>query len=322
VLRQAVKGLKQPADPHLLVGFDKADDAGVYQISPDLALIQTVDFFTPIVDDPVWFGRIAAANSLSDVYAMGGKPLTALNVFCVPEDLDPQTIGEILQGGLEKMIEARCTLVGGHSVKDPELKYGLSVTGTINPNRIFSNDKAHLGQALVLTKKLGTGIVTTAAKFEDCSEELLNEAIEQMSWLNEKACEAMLKTDATSCTDITGFGFLGHLSEMTRASSMKAVINASQIPYFKGLEKLIADEYVTRGDKTNREYAEPVIFNNVDKVMQSILFDPQTSGGLLISMSKDNVEKFQSEMKKIGQESWLVGEITAKDPKGTIEVIG
>lgn len=321
MLRQAVKGLKQPADPRLLVGFDKADDAGVYLISPELALIQTVDFFTPIVDDPIWFGRIAAANSLSDVYAMGGKPLTALNVYCVPEDLDPKVIGQILQGGIEKMTEAKCALVGGHSVKDLELKYGLSVTGTIHPGRIFSNDKALVGQALVLTKKLGTGIITTAAKFEDCPKKLLKEAIEQMARLNERACNAMIKTDATSCTDITGFGFLGHLAEMTRASQVKAKIYSKKIPYFKGLEKLIADEYVTRGDKTNREYANNVVFKNVEMFMQSILFDPQTSGGLLISMSKSNVEKFQLEMKKAGQQSWVVGEITAKDRKGSIEVI-
>jgi selenide, water dikinase len=325
LLRQAVFKLKHSADPNLLVGFDKADDAAVYRLTPDLALVQTVDFFTPIVDDPVWYGRISAANSLSDVYAMGGKPLTALNIFCFPGDFEEShavdIISKILGGGLEKMTEAGCTLVGGHSVQDPEMKYGLSVTGTIDPKRIFSNDKLQPGQILVLTKKLGTGIITTAAKSQDCPETLLDGAVRQMATLNDKACSAMLKTGATGCTDITGFGFMGHLSEMTRGSGVSVRIEASQVPRFAGVEALVEKKYLTRGDKTNREYTAPSKMEGVDEVTKKILFDPQTSGGLLISMPSGDFESFRKEMRQSGQDAWKVGEAIAKDPAGSIEVV-
>jgi selenide, water dikinase len=317
--------MKQTADPNLLVGFDKADDAAVYRIAPDLALVQTVDFFTPIVDDPVWYGRIAAANSLSDVYAMGGKPLTALNIFCFPGHLEEtkaaELVSKILGGGLEKMTEAGCTLVGGHSVQDPEMKYGLSVTGLIDPKRILSNDKAKPGQVLVLTKKLGTGIVTTAAKFEDCPEALLDEAIHQMAALNDKACAAMLKTGATGCTDVTGFGFMGHLSELTRGSGVSVRIRAGQVPRFEGLESLIRKKYLTRGDITNRGYAAPNTLTGIDEATAKILFDPQTSGGLLISMPASDFETFRAELRRAGQDAWLIGEVLSNDPLGSIEVV-
>jgi selenide,water dikinase len=320
LLRKALKDLKPQHNPNLIVGFAHADDAAIYKLSNKQALVQTVDFFTPIVDDPTWYGRVAAANALSDVYAMGGKPLTALNIFCYPEELGPHILKKILAGGLEKMREARCTLVGGHSVTDKEMKYGLSVTGVINPNRIFSNEKLKAGQALVFTKKLGTGIVTTAAKFEDCPKNILNEAIRQMAALNEKACAAMLKTRATACTDVTGFSFLGHLSEMTKASKKQVRVFQNAIPYFKGIQKLVAEGYVTRGDRTNRQYAPEVKFKNVEPWMQSVLFDPQTSGGLLISMPFEDVSKFQKIFEKSGGNGWLVGEVLGDDPKGTIFV--
>ncbi len=322
LLREAVFGMKQPLNTNLLVGFDKADDAGVYQLNLDLALVQTVDFFTPIVDDPTWYGRIAAANALSDVYAMGGKPLTALNIFCFPEELGAPLMRQILQGGLEKIIEARCTLVGGHSVKDSEIKYGLSVTGLIDPQRIFSNDRALPGHSLVLTKKLGTGIITTAAKWEDCPKGILDEAIETMATLNVKACEEMLKTRATSCTDITGFGFLGHLSEMARASRVNIRIDAHAVPFYDGLFELIDQDYITRGDVTNRKYAGPVKFKKVSSQLQKIFFDPQTSGGLLISMPPEDVAAFQRRMKQYGQETWVVGQVLMGNERGLIEVIG
>jgi selenide,water dikinase len=312
LLRQAVFNLKQPADPNLLVGFNHADDAGVYRLegAPHLALVQTVDFFTPIVDDPLWYGRIAAANSLSDVYAMGGKPLTAMNILCYPEELGPEVMSQILKGGLEKMKEAGCTLVGGHSVADPELKYGLSVTGLINPSRIFSNEKAKPGQALVLTKKIGTGIVTTAGKARKCPPSLLEETINQMARLNDRAAEAALKTNASTCTDITGFGFLGHLSEVVKASRISARIDSSRVPFLPGVHDLVRKGFLTKGDRTNREYCgDHVHFGDkVDRVTQSLLFDPQTSGGLLIALPQEDVAR-------LAVEHWVIGETLPFDPK-------
>jgi selenide,water dikinase len=292
----------------------------VYQINAKQALVQTVDFFTPIVDDPFWFGQIAAANSLSDVYAMGGEPLTALNILCFPEELGPTVLKNILNGALKKLKEAKCTLVGGHSVDDRELKFGLSVTGMINPKRIFSNDKLKAGQVLVLTKKLGTGIISTAAKFDDCPEKLLKDSISQMATLNKNASNAMLKTNATACTDITGFGFLGHLSEMTRASRRRVKIFSQSIPFFEGVESLIAEGYVTKADKKNQEYAGDVKFKNVNSFLRNLLFDPQTSGGLLVSLASDDVQKFQKLLSASGGRSWVVGEVGAADASGAIIV--
>jgi selenide, water dikinase len=313
--------LKQPADGRLLVGFDKADDAGVYLLTPNVAIVQTVDFFTPIVDDPLWYGRIAAANSLSDVYAMGGKPVTAMNIFCFPEELGADVMNRILKGGLEKTIEAGCTLVGGHSVQDKELKFGMSVTGTVNPKRIFSNDRAESGQVLVLTKPLGTGIITTAAKWDDCPPRLLNEAVENMAALNDKACEGMLATSATSATDVTGFGLMGHLSEMTRASGVRARVSAKDLPIYDGVLNLVDKEYVTRGDKLNRAYSGDVkIAKGIDPRLENIIFDPQTSGGLLISMPEKDVAAFKKFMKKHKREAWVIGEILDEDKNGLIEV--
>lgn len=292
------------------MGFDYADDAGVYLLNEETALVQTVDFFTPIVDDPRTYGRIAAVNSLSDVYAMGGKPLTALNILCYPEELGPMIMREILQGGLEKMGEAGCSLVGGHSVADKELKYGLSVTGTVNPKRIFSNDKAKANQAIVVTKKIGTGIVTTAAKNDACPAALLDEAIQQMETLNSKASEAMLNTRATGCTDITGFGLLGHLSEVIKASKIGARISSSRVPYFFGVEELVRKGFVTKGNRTNREYTGNMVRmdSGVPDVHQKLLFDPQTSGGLIVILPHEDVAQFQKELGSHGQESSVIGE--------------
>jgi selenide,water dikinase len=266
-------------------------------LQKDVALVQTVDFFTPIVDDPLWFGRIAAANALSDVYAMGGRPHTAMNLLCYPEEMGPEVMMNILAGGLEKIKEAKAVLVGGHSVKDKELKYGLSVTGTVSPQRVFSNDKLRVGQKLVLTKKLGTGVITTAAKSGKASQEDLQKAMEQMAQLNEKACEIMLTTSATACTDITGFGFLGHLAEMARASRCRVKVFSSQIPVLDGVKALIKKGFVTGAVEKNREYVGPVGFGkNVDEVMQNILLDPQTSGGLLFGVEESELELVLSQM--------------------------
>jgi selenide,water dikinase len=323
ILRQAVKNIPQVKDPNLLVGYDHADDAGVYLLKDGKqALVQTVDFFTPIVDDPFTYGQVAAANALSDVYAMGGTPLTALNVFCAPEDMSPEVIGEILKGGADKLREAGCVLVGGHSVKDKELKFGMAVTGLINPKKVLSNDKSRVGDVLVLTKPLGTGIITTAAKNNDCPPKLLKKAIEQMSKLNKKACLAMLKHDAHSCTDVTGFSLMGHLSEMTRASGVKARVFMSKVPRYDGINKLIEDEYFTRGGAVNREYAMPYkIDKKISEIDQHLIFDPQTSGGLLVSLTSKDADRFVKDMKSQGESAWIVGEILKKDSKGFIEVV-
>jgi len=318
LLRQAVFNLSQPYNPSLLVGFDKADDAGVYQISPSEALLQTVDFFTPIVDDPYWYGQIAATNALSDVYAMGGSPLTALNILCYPENLGVGPLKKILKGGLDKLKEAGCTLLGGHSVNDSALKFGVSVTGLIHPNRIFSNNKALPGQILVLTKKLGTGIIVTAAKYNACSAKILKAAIKQMATLNRLACQAMIETSATACTDITGFSFLGHLSEMVRASQIAVTLFEKNIPVCEGAMDLVKKGYHTAAEAKNRAYSCKINFKKIDKKFQTILFDPQTSGGLLISMAREDFSNFQNTLKAANQDAWVVGEITEKNLKGTI----
>lgn len=321
LLRQAVFNLVQPFRPELLVGFNKADDAGVYQITPELALIQTVDFFTPIVDDPYWYGQISAANALSDVYAMGGEPVTALNILCYPEEMGIGPLKKILKGGLDKVIEAGATLVGGHSVNDSAMKFGMSVTGLINPKRIFSNDLAQPGQVLVLTKSLGTGIIVTAAKFEDCPKKLLEKTMKSMATLNKLACQAMLETGATSCTDVTGFSLLGHLSEMVRASQISVQLFQKHIPYDEYVLKLVKDEYFTAGGAKNRAYALKINLKNVKSDLQHVLYDPQTSGGLLISMPREDFSQFQDRLRNAGQEAWMIGEILGKNPKGRIEII-
>ncbi len=321
LLRKAVFNLSQPFRPELLVGFSKADDAGVYQIGANQALVQTVDFFTPIVDDPYLYGQIAATNSLSDVYAMGGDPLTALNILCYPEDMGVGPLKKILKGALDKIEEAQCTLVGGHSVNDPSMKFGLSVTGLINPKRIFSNDQAQPGQVLVLTKPLGTGIVVTAAKYEDCPKDLFKKTVRIMATLNKMACEAMMESGATACTDITGFSLLGHMSEMVRASQVSIQVFQKNIPFDDRILGLIDEGYITAADVKNRVYAGQINLKNVKTNVQHILYDPQTSGGLLVSMPREDFPHFQDRLQKVGQEAWLIGEVLGKDPKGQIEII-
>ncbi|MCC6277642.1 MAG: selenide, water dikinase SelD [Oligoflexia bacterium] len=322
MLRQAVKNIPKSTDPNLLVGFENADDAGVYRLSKNQALVQTVDFFTPIVDDPTWFGRIAAANSLSDIYAMGAQPLTALNIFCAPEDLPPATISKILSGGAEKLREAGCVLVGGHSVKDRELKFGMSITGMVHPKKYLSNDMVKVGDVLVLTKPLGTGVITTAAKNDSCPPEVLKKAVLSMARLNRKAGELMIKHGAHACTDITGFGLMGHLSELARASHVKIRIQTGQIPRFAGVEKLIEQEFYTRGDQLNRDYAKPFhIAERVSQTDQHLIFDPQTSGGLLICIPPKKCLGFIRAMTKAGELATPIGTVLKKQKHGLIEVV-
>ena len=280
-----------PANPDLLVGLITGDDAGVYRISADLALVQTLDFFTPIVDDPYLFGQIAAANSLSDVYAMGGKPITVMNILCFPiRDRGTEELGEILRGGADKVAESGAALVGGHSVEDPEPKFGLSVTGLIEPDRITTNAGALPGDVIVLTKPLGTGIITTAAKFDECAPDTLRLACESMATLNAGAANAMRKVGigpneaVHAATDITGFGLLGHLFQLARASGVGLELDSRALPMLPDIEALVAAKNVTRGDRDNRAYLGEhlIVAEDVLAWRLSLMLDPQTSGGLAI----------------------------------------
>lgn len=314
VLAQVLRDLPPIDDPNVLVGTSTADDAGVYRLSDELALVQTVDFFTPIVDDPRHFGRIAAANALSDVYAMGGRPLTALAIAAFPEDMDPAVMGQILLGGSEIAKEAGISIIGGHTVKDPEPKYGLAVTGSVHPDRIFRNDGGRAGDALILTKPLGTGILTTARRRDAIDEDALKAAILCMETLNRRASETMIAHGARAATDITGFGFLGHLREMT-GPSLGARIVAKHVPILEGALDLAARDVVPGGTRTNLQtaLASDVIFENgIDLAMQLVLADAQTSGGLLIAIEASNAQGLLDALRTQGTGASLVGHLTAE----------
>jgi len=312
-LDQALSGLPKIANPNVLVGYDTADDAGVYRLSDDLALVQTVDFFTPIVDDPFTFGAIAAANSLSDVYAMGGRPISALSVVAFPADGGMDVLGEILRGGLEKMREAGCAVVGGHSVNDPEMKFGYAVTGTVHPNRIKANSGARAGDALVFTKALGTGVIGTALKRGIASEASVNAATASMLMLNRAACEAMLRIDVHGCTDITGFGMIGHAREMALASGVTLEIETARVPLLPGAVEAVRAGAVPGGLKNNRDFAscEVEIPGTVDPEVVELLYDPQTSGGLLISLPEADAEELIATFAGARR----VGQVIARDNK-------
>jgi len=288
--------LARQHDPNVLVGFDHADDAGVYQIAPDQALVQTVDFFTPIVDDPYTFGQIAATNSLSDVYAMGGKPLTALALVCFPDKADLEILQRILAGGLSKMIEANCTVIGGHSIRDEETKFGYSVTGLIHPKKIYANQGAKPGDALILTKALGTGVISTAIKKGKAEQPWIDAAIASMTTLNKRAAEVITTTHVGTATDafavhamtdITGFGLIGHLREMLLASNVSAQIFAGKIPLLEGALDCIRAGHIPGGLNNNRDFAECVVGydDGISDETKSLLYDPQTAGGLLMSVT-------------------------------------
>jgi len=300
-------------DPNLIVGMESADDAGVYKLSDDLAIIQTVDFFTPIVDDPYVFGQIAAANALSDVYAMGGIPLTAMNIVCFPiQTMDISILREILKGGLDKMREAGVTLVGGHSVEDPELKYGLSVTGRIHPSVVLTNVGAKAGDRLILTKPLGTGIINTAIKGGLATDESVESVTECMVRLNREASEVMQKIGANACTDITGFGLIGHALEMIRDTGKGMIIDASSVPLLPGAVDFAEMGLVPGGTYRNREFtiSRTDIDPKLSPYVTDILFDPQTSGGLLIAVAEDRAEEMVEELKKAGiDEATIIGKI-------------
>jgi selenide, water dikinase len=284
--------LARQQDPNVLVGFDHADDAGVYQIAPDQALVQTVDFFTPIVDDPYTFGQIAATNSLSDVYAMGGRPLTALALVCFPEKADLEILERILAGGLSKMIEAGCTVIGGHSIRDEETKFGYSVTGMIHPKKVLANAGAKPGDALILTKALGTGVISTAIKRGKAEPAWVDAAVCSMTTLNKTAAEVItghVGTDVRftvhSMTDVTGFGLIGHAREMALASNVSLTISASSVPLLEGALECVRAGFIPAGLKNNRDFAECMVDydDEIPEEVKALLFDPQTAGGLLIS---------------------------------------
>jgi selenide,water dikinase len=362
VLDSVLGKLARQHDPNVLVGFDHADDAGVYQIAPDLALVQTVDFFTPIVDDPYTFGQIAATNSLSDVYAMGGRPLTSLALVCFPEKGDFEILERILAGGLSKMMEAGCTIVGGHSIRDDETKFGYSVTGLIDPKRVLTNGGAQPGDALVLTKAIGTGVISTAIKKDKAEQAWIDTAVRSMTTLNKKAAEVLgfggvttnhvgadapvrpeerssspeaVHTEKTaelrsaaqtrasgptravhtwnvhSLTDVTGFGLIGHAREMAVASQVAVLLHANAVPLLNGAVECVRAGFVPGGLKANRDFAECMVeySGDIAEERKTLLFDPQTAGGLLISLPAPEADRLVSELKALDLLAARIGEI-------------
>jgi len=303
--------------------MERAEDAGVYKLTDDIAIVQTLDFFTPIVDDPYAFGQIAAANALSDVYAMGGKPLTAMNIVCFPQKtLAMSILKDILVGGLDKMHEAGVILIGGHSVEDDELKYGLSVTGTIHPAKVVFNTGVRAGDWLILTKPLGTGIISTAIKGALVGEEAVTRITKSMSTLNRGASELMQATGVNACTDITGFGLLGHVAEMIEGSGVGMIIDSAAVPFFPEAKELAEMGILPGGLHRNREFRTGMVevAQDVPQYLADILFDPQTSGGLLISVPKREATELLDRMHQAGvSEAAIIGEVVVK-PKGRVIV--
>jgi selenide,water dikinase len=312
-----------PTDQNLIVGLERADDAGVYRVTDDLALIQTVDFFTPIVDDPYWFGQIATANALSDVYAMGGIPKTAMNLVAFPiKEMDIAILRQIIQGGLDKMREADVVLVGGHSVEDKELKYGLSVTGFIHPDKVLTKKNLQIGDRLILTKPLGTGIINTAIKGALASPEIIEIVTHLMARLNRKAAEVMASYGVHACTDITGFGLLGHLTEMVQGSGCGVRLDSKKVPVLPETISYAGMGLIPAGAYRNREFYQPTLHfdSSVDRVLQDILFDPQTSGGLLICIRGNEADDLLKALKeKEIRDAAMIGEVIS-DPAEKILV--
>jgi selenide,water dikinase len=323
-LRQVLHSLPQSvANPNLLVGIDTSDDAGVYQLSDDLALVQTVDFFTPIVDDPYSFGQIAAANAISDIYAMGGKPLTVLNIVAFPiKTLDKQVLAEILRGAGDKVQEAGATLVGGHSIDDNEPKFGLAVTGLIDPKKVRTNAGAKVGDKLILTKPIGVGILTTSIKKDRLNEQEVQRVTQVMATLNKTSAEKMESYDVHACTDVTGFGLLGHASEMAKGSGVGIRIMKDQVPILPRVRELAEEGFVPGGTKNNFTYLQDSVTfpESMDQIDQWILCDAVTSGGLLISIAAEEAHDLLDDLIGAGVEASLIGETTT-DHAGHIIVI-
>ncbi len=315
VLAQVLRELPPIDDPNVLVGTSTADDAGVYKLRDDLALVQTVDFFTPIVDDPYTFGAIAAANALSDVYAMGGRPISALAIAAFPEDMDPQTIGAVLRGGADKAREAGINIIGGHTIKDDEPKYGLAVTGVIHPDRVLRNSTAQPGDVLLLTKPIGTGILTTARRSDRIGDDAMTVAIASMSALNRTAAELLDGCEVHAATDVTGFGLLGHLREMVSGANAGAEIVASDVPLLAGALELARAGVAPGGTKTNlaQALAAGVRFDErVDEALRLLLADAQTSGGLLLAMPAADAARYQTQAAARGVRAAAIGTIVGE----------
>ncbi|WP_442908404.1 selenide, water dikinase SelD [Intestinibacter sp.] len=309
VLSRVLDKIPRKHDENLLIGFESNDDASVYKITDDIAIVQTLDFFPPMVDDPYTFGKIAAANALSDIYAMGGEVKTALNIVCFPEQMDLNILGDIILGGTEKVQEAGGVLSGGHSIMDQDVKYGLSVTGVINPNKIYSNNGCKIGDKLILTKPLGVGIIATANRVGEASKEAMEKAINSMCTLNKYASEISRKYDIHACTDVTGFSLLGHLNEMV-AGKCSAVLNSDKVPYIEEAKNYASEFLLTAAAQRNRNFLEDkVLFNIDDFAMEEILFDPQTSGGLLIAVNPKDADELIEELKTLELPCGIIGEI-------------
>uniref|UniRef100_A0A7C3ZA19 Selenide, water dikinase n=1 Tax=Desulfobacca acetoxidans TaxID=60893 RepID=A0A7C3ZA19_9BACT len=318
VLEEILAGLPVRSDPNLLVGIETADDAGVYRLTDEIALIQTVDFFTPIVNDPYIFGQIAAANALSDVYAMGGRPLTALNIVCYPsKTVSKEVLKAILAGGLDKVHEAGALLVGGHSVDDTELKYGLSVTGVVHPQRVLTNAGAQVGDRLILTKPLGTGIIATAIKGRAASPEAEAQAVAVMVALNREAAECLEGFTVHAVTDVTGFGLLGHALEMAAGSGVELTLSASRVPILAAAREYATMGLVPAGTFANRNFCQKSlrVAGTIDVVTLDLLADAQTNGGLLIAVAGDQAETLLARLHDRGvAAAALIGEVTAVGP--------
>lgn len=309
ILEKLPRGEK---DPNLLVGYDSRDDAAVYRVTEDLALVQTVDFFPPMVDDPYTFGQIAAANALSDVYAMGGEVKTALNLVCFPENMDLNVLGEILRGGAEKVAEAGGILAGGHSIADTGVKYGLSVTGLVDSHHLYANDAGQPGDKLLLTKALGVGLLCTANRVGEAAPEHMAAAIRSMTTLNKTAAEISRRYTVHAATDVTGFSFLGHLHEMM-GGKLSCKINARAVPVLPGAEKAADDFLYTAAGQRNRNHTGPFVrFEGVPFAMEEVLFDPQTSGGLLLAVDPAEASALEKELQSAGLPAKIVGEIVSR----------
>ena len=298
VLAQLLEGIQVHSDPNLLVGFDRSDDASVYKISDKLALVQTVDFFPPIADDPYTFGAIAAANALSDVYAMGGQPKLALNIMAIPKKMPKEAVHELLRGGYDKVYEAGALITGGHSILDEEPKYGLAVTGFVHPEKLLSNSGAQPGDVLFLTKPIGIGILTTAAKVDMVSEETYAKALQQMMTLNKSARDVIVNYRVHACTDVTGFGLLGHACEMAQGSDVELQLRVDQIDLIPEALELATIGILPEGMYRNRDFAESFVdAGRVSLAKQDMLYDPQTSGGLLIAVHPEDADAMYADLK-------------------------
>jgi selenide,water dikinase len=315
-LKKALAGLPEIFDPRVLVSTSTCDDAGVYKLTNKVALVQSVDVFTPVVDDPYIFGQIAAANSVSDIYAMGGKPLTALSIIAFPTDkLSPRIMNKMLQGGIDKLKEAGVPVLGGHSIKDNEIKFGFAVTGIVHPSKIITNDKARAGDVLILTKPIGTGVISFAHQLGKASQASLEAVSHSMTELNKTAAEIAVKMGVTTATDITGFGLMGHLTEIASQSGVTCEIYADGVPVFEGVLDYVRQAMISGAIERNREYASKFIAvaKDVSGELETVLYDPQTSGGLLIAINKEKAQTLLRRLKRKGVKSAaVIGKVVSK----------